>query len=101
MGNIENIYVNEIEKYVNNNNSFIIDLRTRSEFERGHIMGAVNISAEVIEKNMNIIPKNKVIVVYCQSGGRSIGIARYLSKNGYVVKNVVGGIKKYFGSSLT
>jgi len=27
--------------------------------------------------------------------------ARILSKNGFQVKNVIGGIKNYYGSSLT
>ena len=101
MGTLENIYFYEIDKYVNDVNAFIIDLRSRSEYNRSHIRGAVNIAAEDIEKNVCRIPRNKIIVVYCQSGGRSIVVSRYLSKNGFVVKNVIGGIKKYRGSSLT
>ncbi len=98
---MENIYPYEIDRYVERNNVFIIDLRSNNEYMKSHIKGAVNIYYDDIEKNMDRIPKNKIIVIYCQSGGRSLIISRYLSKNGYTVKNVIGGMKKYNGSSLT
>lgn len=98
---MENIYPYDIDKYIGKNNVLIIDLRKNSDYLRKHIRGSINISSEDIEKDLYKIPRNKIIVVYCQSGGRSITVARYLARKGYKVKNVIGGIKNYNGSSLT
>lgn len=101
MQEIQNIYPEEIDRYVGNSTAIIIDLRTKNEYEQGHIKGAVNMSVESLDRNIYLIPHNKIIVVYCSRGGRSVMAARVLSKYGYKVKNVIGGIKNYHGSSLT
>lgn len=101
MQGIQNVYPEEIDRYVGDSSAIIIDLRTKNEYDEGHINGAVNMSVESIESNIYLIPKNKTIIVYCGRGGRSIMAARILSKYGYQVKNVIGGIKNYRGSSLT
>ncbi len=101
MQGIENIYSYEIDRFVNDKSVFIIDLRSKKEYENSHILGAVNILPADIEKRLRSIPRNKTILVYCSSGGRSIIVARNLAKYGYNVKNVIDGIKKYHGSSLT
>jgi rhodanese-related sulfurtransferase len=41
---------------------------------------------------MNELPKNKEIVVYCRVGNRSAYACSYLSRMGYKVKNLEGGI---------
>lgn len=101
MQGIRNIYPDEIDKYVGNDMYIFIDLRTKSEYENGHVRGAINITVENLEDSIYLFPKNKKIIVYCARGGRSIMAARILSKNGFEVKNVIGGIKNYYGSSLT
>lgn len=101
MKHFENIYPSEIDLLINKNDVFIIDLRNNIEYRKKHIRGAVNIQYEHIKKNMNIIPKDKIVMVYCSSGARSLQVARMLATEGYLVKNVIGGIKKYYGSSLT
>ena len=49
----------------------LYDVRSPEEYEGGHIPGAVNIPHDVIAKKVPRRKRNKVIVVYCQSGGRS------------------------------
>ncbi len=101
MQGIQNIYPEEIDRYVDNKAAVIIDFRTKGEYEQGHIRGAINMSVEELDNNIYFIPRNKIIVVYCSRGGRSVIGARTLSRYGYQVKNVIGGIKNYRGSSLT
>lgn len=60
---------NEIEKIMKEEDYVIIDVRTEAEYSQGHIRGAINIPYDEISKND--LDKNKVIFVYCQSGGRS------------------------------
>ena len=74
-----------------NNNTILIDVRTKDEFKSGHLEKAINIPYTEIEEQIKSITKDtyKNIVVYCKSGRRS-GIAqKKLLKMGY--KNVVNG----------
>ena len=48
----------------------IIDVRTKEEYEEGHLVGAIHIPYDQISSNITI-DYNKVIFVYCKSGGRS------------------------------
>lgn len=54
----------------------VIDVRTSSEFDGGHLDGAVNIdiqSADFVEK-ISALPLDGDYVIYCASGNRS-GVA--------------------------
>ena len=78
-------------KVMIDNNTVLIDVRTKEEFNSGHLEKAINIPYTEIEEQIKLITKdtNKNIVVYCRSGRRS-GIAqKTLVQMGY--KNVVNG----------
>lgn len=62
----------------------IIDVRTKEEYEEGHIKNAINIPYDVIDKEINI-DKDKVIFVYCKSGNRSSKAYNTLKNLGYNV----------------
>lgn len=49
----------------------IVDVRGESEFAEGHIPTAINIPSETFSANSGVLPKEKKIVVYDNSGGRS------------------------------
>ena len=54
-----------------NNNSpkfLIIDVRNGNEFSRGNIPGSINIPADIIGRRLNLIPKDKELLVYCNTG---------------------------------
>ncbi|MEY4961777.1 MAG: hypothetical protein RLZZ249_474 [Actinomycetota bacterium] len=72
--------------------AMLIDVRESSEYRSGHAPGAKHISVQVIERRLGEIPKERQIVVMCQSGMRSQRAAEILSRNGYQVLNVSGGI---------
>lgn len=72
--------------------AMLIDVRESSEYRSGHAPGARHISVQLIERRLSEIPKERQIVVMCQSGTRSQRAAEILSRNGYQVLNVSGGI---------
>lgn len=72
--------------------AMLIDVRESSEYRSGHAPGARHIPVQVIERRLGEIPKERQIVVMCQSGMRSQRAAEILSRNGYQVLNVSGGI---------
>lgn len=75
----------------------IVDVRTKEEYDAGHIEGAVLIPNEEIGEQMPaILPlKDAEILVYCRSGNRSAQAAEKLSKMGYTKVNDFGGIKDW------
>ncbi len=54
----------------------------------------------VIERRLKEIPKERQILVICQSGMRSSQAAKMLATNGYQVVNVSGGMTNWQRSGL-
>ena len=72
----------------------IIDARTQSEYDEGHIPGAILIPEyEIADRAEKELPdKNQLILVYCRSGRRSKIAAEELVKLGYTNVKEFGGI---------
>ena len=49
----------------------LVDVRTPPEYAKGHIPSAINIPVATLEQNPPTGDKSALIIVYCQSGGRS------------------------------
>lgn len=96
----ENINIRQIVTAALSNDAIIVDVRRPDRFRNGHIPMAVNLPIEKIEQKQVNFPKNRTLIVYCDSGGASIQAARFLSDMGYKVINCIGGLKNY-KSSLT
>ncbi|MFZ5943090.1 MAG: rhodanese-like domain-containing protein [Bacillota bacterium] len=65
---------------------FFLDVRTVNEYSRGHIPGSKNIPLHQLGKRLAEIPRDKTIIVVCQSGTRSAKGTVKLLKQGF--KNV-------------
>jgi rhodanese-related sulfurtransferase len=65
------------------NSVTVVDVRDPEEFSEGHIPGAINLPLKHFASGSGILDKEKKIVVYCNSGGRSYGAYRKLMKLGY------------------
>jgi rhodanese-related sulfurtransferase len=62
----------------------LIDVRTATEYESGHIDGAVNLSLQDIQAGtLPTAPKDKPVYVYCRSGNRSSQASATLKAAGY------------------
>ena len=61
----------------------IVDVRDESEYREGHIPTAINIPVETFAAKSEVLPKEKKIIVYCNSGGRSYTAYRKLMKLAY------------------
>jgi len=61
----------------------IVDVRDESEFREGHIPSAINIPVETFALRSEVLPKEKKIIVYCNTGGRSYNAYRKLMKLAY------------------
>jgi len=75
---------------------FLIDVRTRDEYELGTIEGAINIPLDEIRQHLSEIPNNKRLVVFCGVGLRAHVACRILTQSGFPeVYNLSGGYKTY------
>ncbi len=80
---------------------FVLDVRTRSEFEAGHIEGATQIHAGRLMKNLERIPKHRPVLVHCQSGARSAAAVSALRAAGFGnVLELEGGYDAWIKADL-
>ena len=72
----------------------ILDVRTKEEFDAGHIAGAVLVPNEtIVDEQPDLLPDLDVeILVYCRSGNRSAQAAKKLIAMGYTNVADFGGI---------
>jgi NADPH-dependent 2,4-dienoyl-CoA reductase/sulfur reductase-like enzyme/rhodanese-related sulfurtransferase len=75
--------------------ALILDVRTPSEYDFGHIEGAINIPIDELRSRMNELPLDREILTYCSVGQRSYYAARALRLNKYNARNISGGIHTY------
>jgi len=72
--------------------SLLLDVRTVTEFEAGHIESAINIPIDEIRQRLDELPRDKKIYIYCQAGLRGYLAHRILRQNGFdEVFNLSGG----------
>lgn len=86
------IFVDELENF-NPEHHFLIDVREEVECINNVLKNSINIPLTKLRNSLNSIPKDKEIWVYCAVGLRGYLACRFLSQNGYNVKNIAGGIK--------
>lgn len=79
---------------------YLIDVRDRESYEAGHLRGAVNIPLEELEETMENLPRNQILVCYCQRGSSSLLACRKLSEHGFRAVNAGGGLFAYRGRNL-
>ncbi|RUM76160.1 MAG: rhodanese-like domain-containing protein [Sulfurovum sp.] len=75
-------------------NITLLDVRTIQEYKQGHLRDSQLIPLQALAQNLAMLKndKNKKIIVYCQTGNRSVSASRILEKNGFTPLNVKGGI---------
>lgn len=97
-GEIVNIDVATAKALIDSDSIFLIDVRSLNEYNESHIPGSLLVPVQnlkepeflkAIEKD---IPKDKPILVYCRSGGRSVVASKILIESGFSIYNMEGGI---------
>jgi len=78
-------------------NIVLVDVRPEDQVKKeGMIEGAINIPFDQIENNLDKLPKDKTIAVYCNTGTKSAEAAKKLEELGYEnVVNSIEGVKEY------
>lgn len=94
-GGYADMDVNDFARLLTDKEVQLLDVRTPDEYVSGHIAGAVNddiYSSDFLAVAQRTLDKNRPVAVYCRSGKRSAEAAAILSRHGYKVTNLLGGI---------
>jgi len=93
------VSVHEAKDMLDEGNVFLLDVRTESEFNSGHLEGAVNIEVSQLGSRLDEVPADEVILVYCRTGVRSVRASKTLVNAGYTdVYNMQGGITAWMSA---
>jgi phage shock protein E len=65
------------------NGAVILDVRTKGEYQSGHIRNSINIPIDKLPENIKKLNKNKAIITCCASGSRSASARKLLKSNGF------------------
>lgn len=94
-GILKQWHLADMEKLPRDGSIILLDVRTKEEFEDGHIEGFINIPVDELRERLGEIEKEKPVYVICQSGLRSYIASRILEGNGYEAWNFSGGFRFY------
>lgn len=73
----------------------LLDVRDDAEVARGTIPGAMHISLNQLRSRLSELPREKELLVFCQSGQRSYNACRILMQHGFACRNVSGAYKTW------
>jgi sulfur-carrier protein adenylyltransferase/sulfurtransferase len=92
----EEMTVDELQKWrVAGKPHLLVDVREPSEHAASSIDGSTLIPLRQLQSHIKNLPKDRPIVVHCQSGGRSAIATAMLKVQGFDAHNLSGGIKAW------
>lgn len=71
--------------------SYLLDVRETAEVERAPYAGAVNIPLSTLRQRLAEIPRDREILVFCQSGVRGHSATALLNDRGFTARHLSGG----------
>lgn len=99
----QSVDVKEFARVLQQEKTFLLDVRTEKEFAEGHLKGSVCIDvtqADFLEKAEKQLPKDQTIALYCRSGRRSKKAAELLANAGYKVVELSSGFLGWQSSGM-
>ena len=93
----------ELTRLINHEDAEVLDIRKTDEFEKGHIINAINMEVTTLadrEKELEKY-KDKTIVICCAQGQESVRVARSLKIKGFEKPySLKGGINAWQNANL-
>ena len=73
-------------------NIYILDIRDPKDYALGHIAGAHNIAFKKVGQNLDKLPKDKTVIVYCYTGQTGGQTTAALNIAGFKARSLNGGM---------
>lgn len=86
------VTVAELDYFIEGKNPVFVDVRDVFAFEKSHVKGAFNVPLEVLAEQIHLLPANRMVMVYDETGKKGHQALRTLLGAGFKdVTNVSGG----------
>ena len=88
---------------INREEGVVVDVRSMADFNKGHIIRAINIPMSGFQNQITQLEKHKKkpIIIACRSGAQSSVACKLLQRNGFErVYNLKGGILAWQSKNL-
>jgi hydroxyacylglutathione hydrolase len=85
----------ELEQRRLRGDAIVVDVRGKTEFDLRHVPGALNIAHTRLRVQLDRLPKDRTLLVHCNSGGRSAAAVGLLEGRGYSVVDVDDLVANY------
>lgn len=88
----------EVMTHIASSDWTILDVRENTEYDAGHVPSAwlMPYSSKALTFLWTELPKDKPVIVYCRSGGRSVAASMFLAEQGFLkIYNMPGGFNAY------
>ena len=94
--------VHQLTAVVNQGNAQLLDLRDNAEFKAGHIVDAINLPHNKLEKQLSELEKyrEKTLVLVDKLGQHTGAAGRLLRDKGFTVVRLNGGMAEWTGQNL-
>jgi len=100
-GTIEMISPEEAEAIMESEAAVVVDVRSKKQFETGHLEGAINIplDSKNLQKIIAELNHKEPVLVYCDGGLESAQCAKILEDKGFIkIFDLDGGLSKWKAS---
>ena len=96
------ITVSEAVSLMNSDQAVLVDVRPSNECQAGHIHGALNIPHTKLTGRISELEKcrSKIVLLADQMGQHAGGAGRALTKEGYNVRRLSGGMTEWQGQKM-
>jgi hydroxyacylglutathione hydrolase len=92
---IDEITFAEVEALRQDDDAAVLDVRYRSEFDEGHVAGALNASYTRMPEYETDLPTDKRLLVHCRTGARAAAASAFLRRAGHDVQYVNDNVEDY------
>jgi rhodanese-related sulfurtransferase len=90
------VTVQQAKDLIAHGDPVILDVREPWEFDDGHLPGAVSVPQADLLSRIDELPRDRQLLVVCQSGARSRQAARFLSGQGFrAICDLIGGTTQW------
>jgi hydroxyacylglutathione hydrolase len=98
VAHVKRVSEKEAFRLQTNGSAVIVDVRSNTQFQTGHIKGAINIPRSQIVARFKELPPRKMVITYCACGAEEASGQAVLDLNNHGVKNTAalkGGLNAW------
>ncbi len=94
-----------VKENVEKDKAVLVDVREKSEWDAGHIDGAIFLPLSAIRDGLSKdeiarLPQDKILYVHCVIGKRALTAGNTIEKLGYTVRPIKPGYKELIAAGL-